>query len=106
MNGCIPLQDGMPDPYEGDELAKRRRQAIADLLKLMGCHCLKSSNCDHVDAVSAFGGTVIESTVVAVEAAIRPLPRPLTMRGIEQALAGIGLVTLTSANPEHGRQHR
>lgn len=106
MNGWIPLQDGMNDPYPDDDLAHRRRQAIDDLLKLMGCHCLKSANCDHVDAISDLGGTIVETMVMTFEAVLRPLPRPLTMRSIEEALAKIGLVTLTSANPEHQREHR
>ena len=106
-NGWQPLIDGMADPrVGGDELARERQSAIHNVIQLMGCHCFKSADCEHVDAVWRLGSAIHTTSIGMFVSAIRTLPRPLQFRAISELAESMAFVKLLSANPEHRSEHR
>jgi hypothetical protein len=75
-------RDGDPDPLadqmaDRKSLTYRRREAIRDILRLMGCNHPRNAYCDHIHALGIFGQTMAASTADVLLAGIRNLPRPL-----------------------------
>lgn len=93
----IPLKDGMKDPRVGGEaLAHARQQAIDALLKLMDCHHPRREQCEHTEAIAAFGSAFAATTLDIFVAGVRTGPRPITMAWINGLAAKTQVVTLVS----------
>lgn len=105
-DGWVRLEDGMPDPrVGGEELARRRQQAIHDVIGLMGCSHRRGDNCDHVDAIRLLAEAVSQTAVGVLVEAVRDLPRPLSMARIEQLAKQMTTVSLVAANDTERRRN-
>lgn len=95
----------MPDPRVGGEkLARRRQEAIHDVMMMMGCTHRRGDNCDHVDAIRLLAEATTQTAVGVLVEAIRDLPRPISMAAIERLAAQIVTVSLVAANDGNRRR--
>lgn len=95
MSGWTRLDEGMEAPeVGGPELTQRRREAISEALRMMACTHPRGEECEHIEAVAELAAMVTITTIHTCKAAIKTLPRPLSVPSVDRILDALEPVTL------------